>query len=72
VRTAAEVHRRILAHDPDHAGLWHNQGNTLKKLGRIGQALSAYRQAITLKPYLPLTTAWPTLQINHSKVREFP
>ncbi|RNC70120.1 MAG: tetratricopeptide repeat protein [Desulfuromonadales bacterium] len=50
VRTAAEVYRRILAHNPDHADALHFLGIALHQLGQSANGAALLRRALELVP----------------------
>ncbi len=47
---ALEIYERILADYPRHAGAHLNYGHTLKTVGRLADAIAAYRTSIELSP----------------------
>jgi tetratricopeptide (TPR) repeat protein len=49
-RPALEIYARILADYPRHAGAHLNYGHTLKTVGRLDDAIAAYRASIELSP----------------------
>ncbi|HEX2138547.1 MAG TPA: sulfotransferase, partial [Woeseiaceae bacterium] len=49
-RPALEIYERILADYPRHAGAHLNYGHTLKTVGRLDEAIAAYRTSIGLSP----------------------
>lgn len=49
-RPALEIYERILADYPRHAGAHLNYGHTLKTVGRLIDAVAAYRSSIELSP----------------------
>jgi tetratricopeptide (TPR) repeat protein len=48
--TALELYERILKDYPQHAGAHLNYGHTLKTVGRLDDAIKAYRTSIDLSP----------------------
>jgi protein O-GlcNAc transferase len=44
-----EVYQRALAAQPNLAAAHYNLGNALRKLGRVGEAVDQYRQALAIK-----------------------
>jgi tetratricopeptide (TPR) repeat protein len=47
---AALVLRELLAAEPNQAEAWYKQGNVLKDLNQLPEALASYQRAIDLKP----------------------
>ncbi|MDR3507390.1 MAG: tetratricopeptide repeat protein [Caulobacteraceae bacterium] len=47
---ALEDFEAVLDNNPDQPGIWLSYGHALKTIGRRGDAVTAYRQALTLQP----------------------